>query len=251
MAFFVSFIRFSPFIHVGPARQVLSHTHRRLCVSGVAAESVLRVTAGPVRCLHAFGPLEAPPMPSALAAMSSFGPYPLTGVVWLLHSRRFSSSHTQREAWVLHGQDWLPHVLQAAGPPTRHISMFWCPGVPDTSFSLEPLLPVGCYSALCVPLPLPVCFSFPASTAPRALILNILLVSCQLDTLSPPPMCSTYFIQTEALRYIARVRPPHSHHYQRSPAPRPRSGSVDPVTELVASQVSIVNAVSCHSSNHA
>ena len=81
VTFFVSFIRFSPFIHVGHARQVLSHTHRRLCVSGVAAESVLRVTAGPVRCLHAFSPLEAPFMPSALAAMSSFGPYPLTGVV--------------------------------------------------------------------------------------------------------------------------------------------------------------------------
>ena len=92
---------------------------------------------------------------------------------------------------------------------------------PDTSFSFKLLLPVGCYSALCVPLPLPVCFSFLASTAPRALILNILLVSCQLDILSPPPICSTYFIQTEAFPYITRVRPPHSHHYQRSPAPRP------------------------------
>lgn len=81
MPFLLSFIRFSPFIQVGHARQVLSHIHRWLCVSGVAADCVLWVVADPVQCLHAFGPLEVPLMPNILAAMSSLGPYPLTGVV--------------------------------------------------------------------------------------------------------------------------------------------------------------------------
>ena len=155
-------------------------TYRWLCVSGVAAECVLWVVADPVQCLHAFGPLEVPLMPNILAAMSSLGPYPLTGVVWLLHSRRFSSSHTQGEAWVLHGQDWLPHVLQAH----FHVLMSWCSQTLLSPLNHSSLWAVTLPSAsLCSSLS---CFSFPASTAQRALILNILQVSSQLASCHLP-----------------------------------------------------------------
>lgn len=83
MPFLVSFVRFPPCIFVGLAHQVLSQAQRWLCIylRGGCRESVLQVTAAPVCCFHAFGPLDAPLMPNALAAMSSFGPYPLKGAV--------------------------------------------------------------------------------------------------------------------------------------------------------------------------
>ena len=133
-----------------------------------------------------------------------------------------------------------------------HVLRPWCSQTLPSPLNYPSLWAAAPPSAsLC---PSPGCFSFPASTAPRALILSILLMSCQLDALSPPPVCSVYFMQTGAFPYITRVRPPHSrcsHHYQRSPAPRPRSGPVDPITALVTSEVRIANAVSCPSSNHA
>lgn len=122
---------------------------------------------------------------------------------------------------------------------------------PDTSFSFKPLLPVGCYSALCLPLPLPILLLISSKYSTKSSSSQHSPSELPACILSPPPVCSIYFIQTEAFPYVTRVRPPHSHHSQRSPAPRPRSSSINPITELVASQVSIVNAVSCHNSNHA
>ena len=90
---------------------------------------------------------------------------------------------------------------------------------PDTSFSFKPLLPVGCYSALCFPLLLPILLLISSKYSTKSSYSQHSPSELPACILSPPPICSIYFIQTEAFPYVTRVRPPHSHHSQRSPAP--------------------------------
>lgn len=102
---------------------------------------------------------------------------------------------------------------------------------PDASFSLNSsaLRAAAYLVSLCSSS---ACFSFLASTVQRTLFLNLLVVSCQSDTLSPPQYCSVYFLLTRTFSYITTIKLPKSgnlHHCYYYLLLRPHSSSDVPI----------------------
>lgn len=239
----MSFIRFS-FIRVGRACHV-----RWLCVSGVTAVGVgLLVIAELAHCfMHTVlsgRSLQAqhlgcnePFRPSSLGKCEVHLIVPLWG------------APTLSPPGGGLGAMW-PRPPSACGPGSgrSHKVHFYVLTFP-AQFSLltlpSPLTSHPCGLLLLPSVPPQSASHFQQVWYEELFFLNLILVSCQPDTLSPPQICSIYFIQTETVPCLTRVRIPKETYILITPNQSSDHIQVQS-SQSHPSEVSITNAVSCH-----